>query len=283
MTEYGGLPFGTLSNDQLQVDYLTTTGPRIIGLHALGMEGNLLAYTPDVHWAVPHGEFYLRGGHRLWKAPEDAHYICPEDGLTVKEHDGVTLRSPVDVSGLEKEIAIRLDGHCVHLSQKVTWHGNQPITLAPWGITQLRLGGLGILPLSTEADGLAPNRNFVLWSYTSLDDTRLELQDDFILLHGEASGNATKIGNYNTYGWTAYAMGNGLFVKHFEVVEEGNFPDIGCNVEAYVKNVCLELETLGPLKTLQMGESAVLNEVWEVLIGDFPPNIETAHIIGEML
>jgi hypothetical protein len=276
------LPSASIENEFLRLEYLTTTGPRIIGLYAKGVEGNLLAETSDVHWTVPHGEFYLRGGHRLWKAPEDSFYNCPEEGLTVIEGGGVLLRSPVDASGLEKEIAVRLDGRCVHLSQKITWHGDAPITLAPWGITQLRLGGMGILPLPVEANGLAPNRNLVLWSYTSLNDERLELHDDFILLHGRASEDAAKIGNRNTHGWIACAMGDALFVKRFEV-EDGALPDLGCNVEAYVRDVCIELETLGTLKTLQTGEAVTLSETWEVVVGEFPANIETARIIGGLL
>ncbi|MBK9926491.1 MAG: hypothetical protein IPP66_14545 [Anaerolineales bacterium] len=275
------LPSASIENEFLRLEYLITTGPRIIGLYPMGVDGNLLAETPDIHWPVPHGEFYLRGGHRLWKAPEDSFYNCPEDGVTVIEGNGVTLRSPVDPSGLEKEIAVRLDGHRVHLSQKITWHGDKPITLAPWGITQLRLGGMGILPLSSK-DGLAPNRNLVLWPYTSLKDDRLELHDDFILLHGTASEQAAKIGNCNTHGWIAYAMGNALFVKRFGV-EEGALPDLNTNVQAYVRDVCIELETLGALKTLRNGESVTLNETWEVTVGEFPANLETARIIGDLL
>jgi len=39
----------------------------------------LLAETPNVHWRTPHGEYHLRGGHRLWTAPENPFYTCPED------------------------------------------------------------------------------------------------------------------------------------------------------------------------------------------------------------
>lgn len=273
------LPSKSMENGVLRLEYLTTTGPRIIGLYAKGAQGNLLAETPGVHWTTPHGEFHLRGGHRLWTAPENPFHICPEDDLRVTEGDGVvTLTGGADASGLEKEIVVRLDGNRVHLSQKVTWHGDAPVTLAPWGITQLRLGGLGILPLPCDGGGLAPNRNLALWPYTRLDDERLELHDDLILLHGRASARAAKVGNRNTHGWVACALGEALFVKRFSV-EEGAFPDLGCNVETYVKDVCLELETLGTLRTLQKGDSAVLKETWEVTVGEFPANIETARII----
>jgi hypothetical protein len=225
----------------------------------------------------------LRGGHRLWKAPEDSFFNCPEEGVTVIEGDGVILRSPVDVSGLEKEIAFRLDGNCVHLSHRITWHGESPLELAPWTITQLRLDSLGILPLKGVAGNeSAPNRSIVIWPYTSLKDERLELHDDFMLVHGKPMDVSLKIGGLNTHGWLACALGDAVFVKRF-AVEVGTFPDMNSNVESYVKDVCIELELLGALKILQKGESVTLDETWEVLVGEFPATIETARIIGGLL
>ena len=277
------LPSSSIENEFLRLEYLTTTGPRIIGLYAKGVDGNLFAETPDVHWTVPHGEFYLRGGHRLWKAPEDAFYNCPEEGVTVIEGNGIILRSPVDASGLVKEIAFRLDGNRVHLSHRITWHGESPLELAPWTITQLRLDSLGILPLRGVAGSeSAPNRSIVIWPYASLKDERLELHDDFVLVHGTPREDSLKVGGLNSYGWLACALGDALFVKRF-AVEDGRFPDMNCNVESYVKDVCIELELLGALKALQKGESVTIDETWEVIAGEFPANLETARIISGLL
>ena len=277
------LPSAFIENEFLRVEYLTTTGPRIIGLYARGATGNLFAETPDVHWTVPHGEFYLRGGHRLWKAPEDSFFNCPEEGVTVIEGDGVILRSPVDASGLEKEIAFRLDDNRVYLSHHITWHGESPLELAPWTITQLRLTSLGILPLKGVAGSdSAPNRSIVIWPYASLKDERLELHDDYVLVHGKPRDVSLKVGGYNSHGWLACALGDALFVKRF-AVEEGMFPDMNCNVESYVKDVCIELELLGTMRTLEKGESVTLEETWEVIIGEFPPTLETARIIGGLV
>jgi hypothetical protein len=280
---YSQLPFASIKNDFLQVDYLTEIGPRIIGLYVNGLEDNLLAETPDVHWATPHGEFYLLGGHRLWTAPEDPFYTCPDGQVHVSvDNDTVALHGAVDAAGLEKEMSIHLDGNRVHVSHQVTWHGEQPIQFAPWGITQLRLGGMAILPLS-NAKGLLPNRNLVLWEYTKLDDKRLELYDDVLLLHGSASEQACKIGNRNSHGWVAYALGDALFIKRFTMDNSGSYPDMDCNVEAYVKDVCLELESLGSLQVLQPGDSLKHTETWEVLKGKYPPTLATVRKVCETL
>ena len=280
---YSQLPFASIKNDFLQVDYLTEIGPRIVGLYVNGLEGNLLAETPDIHWATPHGEFYLLGGHRLWTSPEDPFYTCPDEKVQVrKDGNAVILRSAVDAAGLEKEMRIHLEESHVHVSHRVLWHGKAPIQFAPWGITQLRLGGMAILPLS-NAKGLLPNRNLVLWDYTSLRDERLELHEDVFLLHGAASEKACKIGNKNTHGWIAYALEDVLFVKRFTMDSSGIYPDMDCNVEAYVKDVCLELESLGTLQWLQPGDSLKHNEIWEVRKGNYPPTLANARTLYETL
>jgi hypothetical protein len=277
------LPFASLENEFLRVDYLTTTGPRIIGLYAKGVKGNLFAETPDVHWTTPHGEFYLRGGHRLWTAPENSFYHCPEDNLKViAKKDNITLRGGVDASGLEKEISFHLEQNRVVLNHRVTWHGKEPLELAPWGITQLQLGGMAILPLSA-AEGLQPNRNLVLWPYSQIRDERLELHDDLVLICGRTSEQALKIGNYNSHGWIAYLADNALFVKRFSVEHARSYPDMGCNVEAYVRDVCLELEALGPLSLLKPGELVTHAEIWEVSIVNYSSTLEDARTIGRQL
>jgi hypothetical protein len=217
------LPFASIENKFLRLDYLTTTGPRIIGLYARGVDGNLLAETPDVHWPTPHGEYDLHGGHRLWTAPENLFYICPEDCVhVVEEKDKVVLRGLIDASGLEKETSFRLDENCVHLTHRIIWHGDQPIEFAPWGITQLRLGGMAILPLSTS-EGLEPDRNLVFWAYSQIHDERLELHDDMILLHAQTAEREFKIGNLNKHGWIACIvvrlyLSNGFLRANYKVI-----------------------------------------------------------------
>lgn len=277
------LPFASIENEFLRVDYLTSAGPRIIGLYAKGAEDNLLAVTPDTHWPTPHGEYYLLGGHRLWTAPENPFYTCPEDHVNVlAENNKVTLISRVDASGLEKEISFHLDENCVMLTHRVTWHGQEPIELAPWTITQLRLGGMAILPQSIS-DGSLPNRNIVLWPYSRLNDERLELYDDLILLHGRTAEEAFKIGNYNTHGWIACAMGSALFVKRFFIDQTSRYPDLGSNIEVYVKDSCVELEALGALITLGPGESVRYEENWQVDVGEYPATLDTARMICRQL
>ena len=278
------LPFHSIENDSLRVDYLTTVGPRIIGLYSKQADVDLLVPTPDIHWPTPHGEYYLYGGHRVWKAPEDSFYNCPEDNVTVAvEKDRVTLRSGVDASGLQKEISFYLDENRVLLTHQITWHGREPIELAPWTITQLPLGGVAILPQSAVSEGSMPTRSLVVWPYASLTDRRLELHDDLILVHGSADQKVFKAGSYNPFGWAAYMLDNVLFIKRFPVSNFRELPDMGSNVETFVWDAYLELETLGKLTWLNPGESVSFEESWEVIPGNYSTTYETACVIVKQL
>ena len=274
------LPFDSIENDFLRLDYLTTVGPRIIGLYSKQASIEILAPSPEVHWPTPHGEYYLYGGHRIWKAPEDSFYNCPEDNVTViAETNRVTLRNAVDASGLQKEISFCLDQNRVLLSHQIIWHGEEPIELAPWTITQLQLGGVAILPQSTLIAGSAPTRSLALWPYASLTDPRLELHDDLILVHGSADQKYFKAGSYNPFGWAAYMLDKVLFIKRFPVSDFRKLPDMGSNVEAFVWDAYLELETLGELALLKPGESVTFEESWEILCGEYSPTLETARAV----
>ena len=278
------LPFASIENDLLRVDYLTTVGPRILGLYAKEVNLQLFARTPEAHWSTPHGEYYLHGGHRLWTAPEDPFYMCPEDNVrVVSEANTVTLRSSVDASRLEKEISFRIDGSRVELLHRVTWHGSQPAEFAPWALTQMQMGGMAIVPQSSINTGLLPNRNLVLWPYSQVNEARFELQDDLILVHGQAEAHAFKIGNYNPHGWIAYAFQKAVLIKRFPVSPIRGQPDMGCNCEVYVHDSFVEIETLGPLTLLEPGGSMTHQETWEVHTGEYPATLATARQISKQV
>jgi len=278
------LPFASMENDSLRLDYLTTVGPRLIGLYSKQAGIELLVETPDIHWPTPHGEYYLYGGHRVWKAPEDSFYNCPEGDVNVAaEKDRVTLRSGIDASGLQKEISFCLDENRVLLTHQITWHGSEPLELAPWTITQLPLGGVAVLPQSRLTAGSMPTRSLAVWPYASIADPRLEVHDDLILVHGSADQRPFKAGSYNPFGWAAYLLDKLLFVKRFPVSDFRTLPDMGSNVETFVWDAYLELETLGALALLKPGESVTFEETWEICVGEYRPALDAARTVCSQL
>ena len=275
MTDYYSLPTARLENAYLTIDYLTHAGPRIVRLIPRRLGQNLLAETPRQQLDSPYGPFHLWGGHRLWHAPETAArtYIPDDGGLTVAplppaaEGDGVCLRYMEPHSGIHKEIRLRLaaDAPRVTLTHRLTNLGLWPVELAPWAITQLKTGGTAVLPTPPgDPDDLLPNRVVALWPYSRWDDPRLRLTEAAIEVVAQPRAVPFKIGTMNRAGWAEYRYEGVTFRKRWTPQPERPHVDFGCNVEVYASERHLELETLGPLTRLEVGEMAEHVKVWEV-------------------
>ncbi|MCA9875708.1 MAG: hypothetical protein KC441_18685 [Anaerolineales bacterium] len=271
--DFYGLPVHTLENDHLKLEYLAEAGPRLVRLFAAGSDQNILAEAPETFWETPYGRFYIRGGHRLWHAPEKMArtYIPDNDGLVVTElPEGVRLEAPQEPdTAVHKTMTIHLhaDRPALTIEHTLLNGGVWPVELAPWAITQVRLGGTAVFPQQVgqlDEDGLLPNRQLTLWPYTRLNDARLHLDDDYILVGPDVDAQAFKIGCFNRHGWLAYFLDDVLFVKRFPVREDQLYPDFGCNAEIYANDKFMELESLGPLTLLQPGQSVSHSETWEV-------------------
>jgi hypothetical protein len=219
--------------------------------------------------------FHLYGGHRLWCAPEAfPETSFPDDHpVQIDElSDGVRLQAPPEaISGITKSLEIHLDPDCPALTviHRLQNEGDQARELAPWGITELPLGGTALLPERTDTEGLGPNRQFVLWPYTHWKDARMDLRDDCIRIFAKppTGTNLTpplKIGYFDGCGWVAYLRKDVLFVKRFQTVPEGRYPDLNCNVEIYVNAKYMELETLAPLTCLEPGQAVTYQERWQL-------------------
>jgi hypothetical protein len=275
MSDFQGLPTRILRNDLVSLEYLTGAGPRIVRLSAFGKE-NLFADVP-ASVKTPYGDFFFRGGHRLWHAPESLArtYIPDDDGVSIKElPDGVKLKGLTEKeTGLTKTIEIHLpiDRAIVSLKHSLRNNSRHPVELAPWAVTMFRLGGTVILPQpagNANPNNLVNNRILALWPYSHINDPRLVLRDDFILIHADPNPAPFKIGYYNPHGWMAYWLDDVLFRKTFDI-DSGVviYPDGGCNTESYCNDRFVELESLGSLKSLKAGGEVNLTETWELFPG----------------
>ncbi len=268
-----GLPTRSIENKNLRLEFLANAGPRIVRMFPFGSDENLLAEVPDLKRSTAHGDFFFRGGHRLWHAPESLArtYMPDNEGLMIKDlHDGVRLVQPTEPeTGITKSIELHLDPQkpVITLLHKLQNDSAETVELAPWAITQFKLGGAAILPQQRkplDKDGLLPNRSLVLWHYTRLHDPRLELRDDYIAIHARPELPPCKVGYLNRDGWLGYQLNQVLFVKRFQPIVEAAHPDFNCNAEVYCGDQFIELESLAPLVRLAPGQSTSHREVWEV-------------------
>jgi hypothetical protein len=142
------------------------------------------------------------------------------------------------------------------------------------------MGGTIVLPQfigPADKHNLLSNRNIVLWPYTSLDDPRLKLHDDYILLRAKSISKVNrqmppcKAGCFNPKSWVGYWIGDVFFVKRAVLQPSGAYPDRGCNIESYVCDKFIESETLGPLAHLNPGGATTHVENWEFYTGLYQP------------
>jgi hypothetical protein len=280
--DFHGLPVRSLENDQLRVDYLAEAGPRLVRLLLADFTENLLAEVPDMHWPTPWGEYYLRGGHRMTIAPEalDLSYVPDNDGLLIEDlPDGVRLIRPTEPgSGVSKSIEIQLqpDRPVLTLRHTVRNDRPEPIAIAAWAITQLPVGGIAVAPLRTTSilNRLQPDRQLVLWPYTSWQDERLFADDEYVWIDAQPAHAELKIGLL-ARGWLGYLRAGVFFLKRFDPQLELPHPDLNTNAQLYCNYSNIELETLAPLAVLEPGQSSVQLETWEIhRADDVPPTIE---------
>lgn len=265
----------TLKNDFLEIEYLTHS-LRISGLTLKGKTDLLADMSHQPPIATPYGDFYFRGGHRLWHAPEamPRTYIPDTGELKIIDlPNGVILEAQTEAgTGIRKriEICLAVDKPSVTLTHTLANDGLWAVEFAPWAITQFRLGGTVILPMpvgNVDAAGLLHNRQMSFWPYTRLNDPRLSLRDDYILFHADALLPPFKLGYLNPHGWLAYWVDGILFRKTFEAKANSAYPDNNCNAEMYCNDKFVELESLGPLTRLEPGTSINHVETWEILNG----------------
>jgi hypothetical protein len=259
-----------LKNDFLQIEY-RTNALRISGLVPFG-KADMLVDLGEAFVPTAYGDYYFRGGHRLWHSPEamPRTYI-PDTPVTVTDlPDGVVLETQTEQgTGIRKRIDIRLAPNkpFAILTHTLINDGLWPVELAPWAISQFRLGGTVILPMpvgNADPAGLLHNRQFSLWPYARINDPRLKLGDEFILFKADALLPPFKIGYFNPHGWLAYWSNGVLFRKMFAAQKDSIYPDNNCNAEMYCNDKFVELESLAPLEVLKPGAEVKHIETWEV-------------------
>jgi hypothetical protein len=278
-----------LENDAISLLVTQSVGPRIISLRFNG-GANLLAELPDFVTARPDGKlFHFYGGHRLWHAPENMpRTYVPDDGPVdvIPGLNGLSATTPVeDETGIEKSIRISLveDKPQVIVHHTLTNRGLWPVECAPWAITQLKTGGVAILPQSQEQSGFLPNRSLALWPYTDTANPQVSWGKHYTLIHAEMQG-PFKVGFPNPRGWLAYWLDGTLFVKRAAFNAQADYYDFNSSSECYCNDRFIELETLAPISRLTPSESATHTETWELHADvDFPEDEIVVQRIVEKL
>jgi hypothetical protein len=271
MSDFQGEPTRILENEHVKLEYLANSA-RIVRFYPLGRD-NLFAEMERTPVSTPYGDFFFRGGHRLWHAPEHMPrtYIPDNEGATIGNiPNGVRIEMPPEPwTHIAKAIEIELNPEKpqVILRHELRNDGAWTVEFAPWVLTMFKQGGIGIFPQpvgNVDDAGLLSNRRLSLWPYTEIKDPRLILRDDFLLVHAIPSLPPLKFGYFNPHGWIGYWSEHILFVKRFAALNDAQYPDNGCNTESYCNNEFIELESLGGLAKVAPGQTVFHNELWEL-------------------
>lgn len=272
-TIFNGYECLVIHNDAISVWIAKQFGPRILGIAREGGE-NIFAELPNARLELPNGKYYsLRGGHRLWYAPEEpSRTYLPDDEPVhiIKLENEIQVTQPVEKeTGIQKTILVKLPDHSarVIVDHQLTNRGDQTQELAPWVITMLKPGGYAILPQTSQpADkyGLLPNRSIALWPYTDIQSQHIQPGNRFILIHANMQEGALKVGFSNRRGWLGYYNNGILFVKLANYDPELDYYDYQSSSECWCNPDVIEIETLGPRIQLQPGQTIMHREEWRL-------------------
>lgn len=270
-----GLPVVELHTDSLRLAASLDFGPRILDFGPVGRE-NLLYRLNNEEGLGPHGRFFLRGGHRLWHAPEHPERTYSPDNDAVEKrllHDGrgFSLCAPQEPeTHAQKIITIEAVGErIIRLTHEIVNRGLWPVELAPWALTIMPPTGVAVIPLPPKGEhprDLLPSWHLVPWDYTDLSAPCWRIERNHILFLGAAATSPQKLGIAGHPGWIACWREGDLFIKA-AAAAPGVYPDRGSSAEIFGNGKILELETLAPLKRLDPGESAIHIEHWTAITG----------------
>lgn len=272
--EYKGWPSCySLQNDAVELIVTADVGPRVIRYGFIGGQ-NLFKEFHNQLGKSGESDFQPRGGHRLWKAPEDFATTWTADNFPVAVSataSSLIARAPVEpASGLQKtiEIALAQSGTEAIVTHHIANRSARDLTFAPWALTMMAPGGAAIAafpPRAPYPENLLPTNPLVLWAYTDFTDPRITLTHKYLVLRQDpAAALPQKLGLFSEKNWSSYLLEGDLFVKHAKASLSQQYPDFGCSFETYTNNEFLELETLGPIRNVRPGESVEHEERWSL-------------------
>jgi len=261
-----------ISNGEVEVIVTSDIGPRIMRYAFPGGQNIFKEFTETLGKSGEE-KWQLRGGHRIWAAPEDAvKTYAPDNGpvhISIKG-DVLEATEPVEaLTGLEKQVVVRMSGtgSGVEVLHRIRNTNNKSLELAAWALSMMAQGGVGIHgfpPRGTHLEVLAPTNPLVMWAFTDLTDQRWQFTKKYLILRQDPNhhGQPQKLGSFNPHTWSAYLLGSDLFIKRVEADPKRTYPDLGASFETFTNADFLEQETLGPMTKLAPGASLEHTERW---------------------
>jgi len=280
-----------ISNGEIEAIVTGDVGPRIIRLAFVGGQ-NLFKEFSDQLGKSGEEKFQLRGGDRVWKAPEDPVATWAPDNVPVEIQitaTGLIAREPVEpLTKLQKEIEVRMaeTGARMTVIHRITNRGLFPLKFSAWALTMMAQGGVavsGFPPRGKHPINLEATNPLVMWAYTNLADPRWKFTKKYLTLRQDPKNvDPQKLGMFNALTWAAYLLNGEAFLKRTKADPAKTYPDFGCSFETFTNNEFLEIETLGPMTDVPPGQTVEHAEAW-ALFRDVKPNSLTDEELDRVL
>lgn len=272
--DYKGWPNSyRISNGEIELVVTSDIGPRIMRFAFVGGQNLFKEYAEQLG-KTGEKEYQLRGGHRLWVAPETLATSWALDNVPVHieiRGDVLEATEPVEpATGLQKQIVVRMDATGTGVEVLHRLKNNTPWVLefAPWAMSMMAQGGTAITgfpPRGKHPEVLEATNPLVMWAYTDLSDKRWRITRKYLSLRNDPQvAEPQKIGTFNPRTWAAYLLGTELFLKQTSADPARTYPDFGCSFETFTNAEMLEMETLGPMTKVQPGKAAEHVERWSL-------------------
>ena len=262
-----------VSNGEVELIVTGDVGPRVIRFGFVDGQ-NVFKEFPDQLGGSREEKFQLRGGDRVWKAPEDPVATWAPDNMPVEitiTANGLIARAPVEpLTSLQKEIEVRMatSGTDVTVLHRVTNRSLFALEYSVWALTMMAPGGIAITgfpPRGKHPANLEATNPLVMWAYTNLSDRRWVFTKKYMALKQDPrNSEAQKLGMFNPDTWGAYILNGEAFIKRAHANSGETYPDFGRSFETFTNNEFLEIETLGPLTKLPRGKTAEQAEHWSL-------------------
>ena len=262
-----------VSNGEVELIVTGDVGPRVIRFGFVGGQNLFKEYAEQLGKSGEE-KFQLRGGSRVWKAPEDPIATWAPDNVAVEiipTATGLIARAPVEpLSSLQKEIEVSMapSGSEVTVMHRITNRSLYTLEFSPWTLTMMAQGGVaisGFPPRGKHPINLEATNPLVMWAYTNLADKRLTFTRKYLLLRQDpGNSEAEKLGTFNPDTWAAYLLNGEAFLKRTQADPSKTYPDFGCSFETFTNNEFLEIETLGPMTKVAPGKTVEHVEHWSL-------------------
>ena len=208
----------------------------------------------------------VRGGHRMWLAPESEKVYFPDNdpiSYEIKRESVILTQAEDPWLHVRKSMRITfLDGAVVEVVNRVENTGDGPLRCSVWAISAMAPGGIEDIAFALRDGGMDHWHRISMWDYTSLGDSRAEYRRDGIQLTHRPMEQKYKIGVGHPSGPVHYANKGVTFVKKFAIETEKEYPDANVSFETFLCKHMVEIESLSPLGNVAPGEIMEHKEIW---------------------